>query len=282
MFESWNGFCCNMKTESVSFNDVSYVKDSEPLFYKNELYLRKIIELSQKENIPLVIFVAPFSVIGDKDERIFNSVSEISGEYGIPYVDYNLIPDKIGLDYSVDMAEQSHLNYKGIQKFTRYIGETILNNYSLPDHRGDSSYYKWQKFADYTRRMINNQEIVDSEDVNEIAGKILDDNYILIMSNDNSDIGLFDGIIVLQNNNVIWQSGAGTNQIYLQVNNDDFVLTRNYNSKNLIENTININGNIYKTVENGINYVIYDSYTKTVVDNFALEGETANFIRDNE
>lgn len=95
---------------------------------KSEYYLNKIIELSKKEKIPLLLVKTPSNAKAD-DRRIFNTVKNIAAQNGIKYIDYNAQYDEIGFEMDKDFYDKSHLNYKGAEKFTRYFAEDIISEY---------------------------------------------------------------------------------------------------------------------------------------------------------
>ena len=98
---------------------------------KSKEYLNKIIALTKKKDIPLLLIVVPYARITDSEEERFNMVAKIAAENNVKFIDLNRYPDIIGLDYSKDLADFDHLNYSGGVKFTRFLGNYIKQNYSL-------------------------------------------------------------------------------------------------------------------------------------------------------
>ena len=74
------------------------------------------------------------------------AVQAYADRQGIPYLDLNLCTKKVGLDWSADTADGgTHLNLKGAEKVTDYLGQYIEEHYHPKDHRGDSAYALWQE-----------------------------------------------------------------------------------------------------------------------------------------
>ena len=78
---------------------------------------------------------------------------KIAEKYGITYYDFNFEADKIGIDWNVDTRDGgNHLNSRGADKLTNYVGKIFADNYGLPDHRKDEAYKSWdeayEKYAD--------------------------------------------------------------------------------------------------------------------------------------
>ena len=93
---------------------------------------------------------------------IFNSIltrmerrdAERAAEYGVPFIDYNLMYEELGMDFSADMADDGHLNAPGAAKFTSYFGNYLSEHYDIPDHRGEEAYETWEKDADYIYKRL--------------------------------------------------------------------------------------------------------------------------------
>lgn len=123
---------------------------------KSEEYLRKIIALAKEEDIPLVFMISPYQGIVESEQMIFNRCGEIAEEEGIPFLDFNRMYDELGLNPETDMAEASHLNYRGTEKLSRYLAGWLVSNYDLADHRDDEAYASWdENAADWKQKDLN-------------------------------------------------------------------------------------------------------------------------------
>lgn len=147
---NYKGFDYRNTTEVFETPDVSTMTESFVIDEKHEKYLRAIIELSKENNIPLVVMVTPY-VLTPEEQGHFNYVEDICMEEGITYIDFNKMYDELSIDFSTDMAEKVHLNFSGTKKLTEYLGNYIVNNYDIPDHRGDAKYSSWDIDAKINR-----------------------------------------------------------------------------------------------------------------------------------
>ena len=143
--------------------DMSGVTESSDLAPKSEEYLRKIIAMAKEEDIPLVFMISPYQGIIESEQMIFNRCGEIAAEEGIPFLDFNRMYDELGLDPQTDMAEASHLNYRGTGKLSRYLAEWLASNYDLADHRGDETYASWEENAADWKQKYANQMLTEEE-----------------------------------------------------------------------------------------------------------------------
>lgn len=111
---------------------------------KSEQYLQKIIEFTQDKDIELYLIVSPYITTSD-DELVYNRVKEIAGNYGLEFNSTNYSYDEMDLDFDTDFNDDSHLNYRGSCKYTKYLGAKIKENYDIPDRRGLEKWESWDR-----------------------------------------------------------------------------------------------------------------------------------------
>lgn len=126
--------------------DVKSVTGCKPIHKKNEEYLRKIIEWCSDNGIKLLLTNTPWPCISEEDEMFFNYIENIADEYGVPFINGCKIYKEIGIDYTTDSyGDDGHLNYSGVTKYTKYIGEYVNSNYHIIDRHGDSRYSVYEE-----------------------------------------------------------------------------------------------------------------------------------------
>lgn len=107
-------------------------EEKEPMPPEMEKYMDLLVELCEKEQVELILYVAPFNTLYDDEftladlarrQRIFNYVGDYAEEKGLRY--YNLFYeiDEIGLDGMTDYKDTQHFNCNGQKKVTRYMAE---------------------------------------------------------------------------------------------------------------------------------------------------------------
>lgn len=97
-------------------------------------YLDKIVALSEEKDFELVFVLAPFVYRGN-EAAIFNWLEDYADAHGIPFWNYCTEDGvRIGLDWSTDFCDSSHVNYLGALKLTRDLGEHLSESmYPLRD-----------------------------------------------------------------------------------------------------------------------------------------------------
>lgn len=286
LYDDWKGSACNMVTTALESIDVSGVIERAALFEKTEQYYRKTIELVQANNIPIIVIISPYAGISESEQKKYNTASDIAEEYGIPFVNCNLLCDEIGIDYSTDVPDVGHLNYKGNQKYSNFIGSFLTENFAISDRRGDVSYESWQRNAVYIAQMIEDQILKETIDMEQIAKKLLNPNYWIFFTVDGNctipdenlqkflntlELPIYgsSGIWYRNENSWVWYSQMEDAEQYIRVEHD-FCMRRTVNDAGIYTNTIIIDNTQYRKVSNGINIVVYDTLTEKVADTIGI------------
>ena len=189
---------------------------------------------------------------------------------------------------SADGMDYSHLNYKGSEKVTKYLGDYVLNDYNLPDHRGDDRYATWQRHADYVREYLYNLRLIDTNDADALIDKLNSENHVLYVCVDgkidrnDSQIKRYldklgiagdirNGIWCIDGGDVKWGMEGDMGEYYTSMGSHDFYILRADIGAGEVYNIIMVDKDEYfpKAV-NGINVLVYDKYADYVVDHFGI------------
>ena len=157
MYENWKGTTLKFNTEAKETPQVADVSERDPLEPRTEEYYRKILQLCTEKDVPLLVVCTPYATTPEKQMR-FNTAADIAAEYGVPFVDCNVMYDEVGMDFATDMADDGHLNAPGAAKFTSWFGQYLADHYDIPDHRGDDAYETWEKDAEYIYKRLEQVE----------------------------------------------------------------------------------------------------------------------------
>ena len=127
------------------------------LTVKSGVYLQKIIDYTKEHNIQLFLIVTPYITNSD-DELVYNRIKEIAAMNDIEFNSTNYDYSEMGIDFSTDFLDTSHLNYDGARKFTMYLGDQLSSRFELPDHRGNPYYESWEiNFNEIAEYVKNNR-----------------------------------------------------------------------------------------------------------------------------
>lgn len=180
-YNCWKGmFPFYNRTEQIRPN-VEIMSGKADLTDKNEKYLRKIIELAHKHNVPIVLIVAPY-VLNNEEMKIYNRISEIANEYDIDYINFNYYYDKIGLNFSTDYGDKGHMNYLGNEKFSKYLGEYLKSEHDIPDRRNNENYISYDEMLSYYEQLIYDKQLMEKNDLESYLEELQNNNYIVVIS----------------------------------------------------------------------------------------------------
>ena len=70
----------------------------------------------------------------------FNYLQGIVEKRGYRFVDCNEYVSQMGLDYVTDFFNENHVNIFGAEKYTDFLNQFILKNYTIPNRKNDENY----------------------------------------------------------------------------------------------------------------------------------------------
>ena len=138
------GFSLTFDAKPSGSETMSSKNQYPPLPAVNYFVFSRLVELCREHDIQILLVSSPrgFNWSYGMHDRIV----ELSDKYKIPYLDMNLIQEKIGIDWEKHTWDNGdHLNYAGAVLTTRYLGQWLLQQTKLPDHREDPSFASWEE-----------------------------------------------------------------------------------------------------------------------------------------
>lgn len=115
-----------------SLIDVTGDVSEKDLSPQAEECLRDLLTFCQREGMDNVLFIRAPHQLQEKNYASFqraNRAGKIIEEYGFPFLNLEYEKDAIGLDVYEDFYDKDHLNIYGNEKFTRYFGAYLMENY---------------------------------------------------------------------------------------------------------------------------------------------------------
>ena len=104
-------------------------------------YLDKIADLCEENDIELILFKSPtvswqYPWYDEWDKQLV----DYAEEKGLLYINGIDYADEMGLDMTKDTYDKGvHLNVYGAEKCSRFLGNILRNDYSVPDGRQNAS-----------------------------------------------------------------------------------------------------------------------------------------------
>lgn len=117
------GYIALEENDYIFNNESEYTNNETELYRKNKEYLYKIINLTKKEKINLIIVKTPTSYTNEEMSKL-NYIKRIAKENDILFLDYINNINDLNLEYDKDFYDSGHLNKNGSIKLT----ESFIDN----------------------------------------------------------------------------------------------------------------------------------------------------------
>lgn len=265
---------------------ISRTRDGAPLYtgdetleIEEEIWLRRIIELTRENGIELCLFLSPMSVT-TWEQKQYNYVAELAAEEGIPFLNFVDLWEEIKIDSEQDFLDGGHVNYRGAEKVTAALGKYMAENYDLEDHRGDKRYELWERDAAVREHEFQNMRLQQSTDMDFIlyAMTYFTDYTVIMTTNGDyfretdyladrleplrigDDFWGGGGSWIIENEEVTWKTTDRTGDWYMDRNGADIVVIREEGSSRVF-----VDQQEYAGVQDGVNFVFYDNLLGKVV-----------------
>lgn len=285
-WDVWKGFGINPATMVLEKPEGFQTEETAELTEKVERYLRKICELCQERKTELLLIKTPY-VTSIEATMKYNKTVDIAEEYGVSCIDFNYYYDEIGMDFSTDMADPGHLNYKGNVKFSRYLADYIKSNYDIPDRRGEKGFESYDIISRDCIMRAKNAMVYDTYDLKLFLEEIQDENYVVVYAtagdfknaSNYMDVSAelykygikpdgmgIPGVWVVRDGNILFSSdGEGSYLWHMELAPYRDIEVKSKDGSNG-EVSVIFNREEKMKTASGINIIVYDSVTETIVD----------------
>lgn len=122
---------------------------------KNKSYLMKIDALCKENDIQLLFIKTPNIEWGKYEHEKMTVLAE---EMGIPFIDYNSFYKDLGITVEECFLDGAHLNYKGAEKLSRHLGETVASMMPEVPQHSQSVGEEWEKDLAVYRKLTMRKE----------------------------------------------------------------------------------------------------------------------------
>lgn len=251
-----------------------------PIAKREELWLKKIINLTKEKGIELVLFVSPFTADATSLKK-YNYVEKIANEYGIQFINTCKLEDELGLDPKTDFLDGAHTNYSGALKVTQYIGEVLSEKYEVADRRDEKGYELWIEDAKVRQHEVDNYLLNLTYEMDTFFAQLsqMQDGYTVIVETNGgyyTDETLMDcyaemiGIEAFDGKNGVWVLEDGVINLellgsdfgeYVALGRSDMLINRTEGVSNIIIDSIP-----HVRAWDGINIIVFDNILGKVVE----------------
>ena len=121
---------------------MAYTDEIDPISSKNKETLAQIQTFCQERGAQLLLLSSPSTA--NWDYLRHNATQQLAWELEIPYLDTNLMPQEIPIDWNLDTRDGGdHLNHDGATKLTTWVGNYLAQTGLFTDKRSDDAYAAW-------------------------------------------------------------------------------------------------------------------------------------------
>lgn len=142
--DSLKGFKFVDAVKEVEFKDQSKVESTKPLSERLDAIFYDLLDYCKEEDLQVLFLVNSYCQAKGHKET-YNYMADVIEEYGFDFLNTNDYYKEIGLDYTTDYYDQSHVNIFGADKYTEFLGEYLMNHYTFEDKRGQEAYASWNE-----------------------------------------------------------------------------------------------------------------------------------------
>jgi|UniRef100_UPI003FEF00A1 hypothetical protein len=153
-----------------------------------EIYLSKMVDLCREKGVQLILVNVPYR---ESTEAHYYAVKEYADEKEIPYYDFCAAPlyQKVEYNFQLDNQDAVHSNLSGAKKLTNYMGEILSEEYGIGSHVD----VQWEESRDYYAGICKDFELINTADIYEYFAILKDKRYAVFMAaSDDASTGLND------------------------------------------------------------------------------------------
>ena len=158
--QSHNGYLMRVDIKPVGYIPKGRVMADYSFGDNSYYYLEKMAKLCKENDIELILIKSP-SVYPYWYPQWNQQMVDFARDNDLTYINFlDIAEEEIGIEYDKDTFDGGlHLNLSGAEKFTKYFGEILSNDFELPDHRNEEEYQEiWQDKVDFYYAMKEDQE----------------------------------------------------------------------------------------------------------------------------
>lgn len=153
-----------------------------------ETYLSKMIDLCKERGIQLILVNVPYQ---ESTKSHYYAVKAYADEKEIPYYDFCAAPlyQEIDYNFQLDNQDAVHSNLSGAKKLTNYMGQILSEEYGIGSHED----IQWEESRDYYAGICKDFELLNTVDIYEYFERLKDKRYAVFMAaSDDASTGLND------------------------------------------------------------------------------------------
>lgn len=124
--------------------DVSHVIEMQAIPASAEEELIALMDYCSQNEVQVQFFCNPY-ILTDSQKMKNNYIEKLVNEHGYGFWDFNDLYEEMGIDFGKDFYNENHVNVYGAEKFSKILGEYLVETYGFNDKRNDEDYTSWNE-----------------------------------------------------------------------------------------------------------------------------------------
>lgn len=265
--------------------DARNIADADPLTDKAAEYIQKIIYLAKENEIPVCFLSSPFQGLSDEMQRKVNYINHtICIENECEFIDANCYIEEIGIDWSTDAGDAGHLNYKGSEKFSRWLSQILSLKYGLENKKGTEYAESWDENLKWQNEVITANNLTKIINFTDYISNLENENYLVFVSFYGNNYTEYSSLLVTEAN-VDGYVIDGEQRFLHYVNTPQEMIFEN-KKESFMLTTVSSGSRIYHNGQiitngstEGIEIVVYDKWLNNIVDTVYFTGSELTATR---
>ena len=126
--------------------DFSVTDAREPLSDDMATLIGELLDYCDANRVNALFVKCPQNLSAEEQGRL-NTILDIAAERGYPGLDLMQGLDETGIDLRMDYVDDKHTNVHGSLKYSKVLGDYLVENYHFEDKRGRADWSDWDSAA---------------------------------------------------------------------------------------------------------------------------------------
>ena len=171
----------HVQTEQTALPEIAE-QEAQPIGERELAYLERIAALTQEAGVPLVLLDMP-CYTDEETEAKTQWVREWAAGRGIAFCEANRPQAYGGMGLMPeDFYDGNHLNLRGQEKVSSWLGLWLAEEFDLADARGTEAGDRWEEKIRLARQVQNDRELAIRTDAEGIFSLLLSGDYTVAVS----------------------------------------------------------------------------------------------------
>lgn len=259
--KGYSPFCVEGSYGETAKQGVADETECEPLPKKAEEWLYRMIALSKKEGVDLILIKTPNG--NAERQKLYNSVAVIAKEEQIPFVNMNTVFDG-----------EAHIHVLQAEKVTDYIGAYLAEHYEIEDKRKNPAYADWEESVTLFERYYAKCGLFQIKDVTSYLDYLeKEKEYIVLSAFKGGEDG--EGHVSISDGGAVLKEKSGNKKLSVSAKADgrSMKVKISDSGDGTKEISVRIDETEYCIDGQGDKLVVYDRLLGEVVDSVCIEAD---------